>query len=289
MNILILGKAKTGTTIISKTIQQSLPNTAYHFEPKEPSFFICKKWNSNKNHLAKFIYDEWQARPLLRESLVHNELIEFKKLIYTMRDPRDEIISRLMYFILYWASRNRGEERKIEAWLRILREKEANPRSISLIEIIEKKNRLFGGNLLAEFTELTKTYLKFVSGQPSHGFLVKYEDFVNKENKSLEGYLGFKLNTEVSLGNLESKKRSASYGNWKSFILDSDIAPLNDCLGDTMERHGYLDWDIETPTKLDSAIYSGYVEKLLKKTKPTWVKNLHLSKVYASGKKAMKK
>jgi len=38
-NILLVGKAKTGTTVISKAIQHSIPGATYYLEPKSMEYF----------------------------------------------------------------------------------------------------------------------------------------------------------------------------------------------------------------------------------------------------------
>ena len=101
LNVLVMGPAKTGTTVISKTIQHSLPGAQYHLEPKRALFFERgAHLRSKSSQVVKIIFEHWAQAPRLRSAIVHNELsLKFDKLVAIVRDPRDELLSRMMYVI----------------------------------------------------------------------------------------------------------------------------------------------------------------------------------------------
>ncbi len=67
MNVLVIGKAKTGTTVISKTIQATLgEGCEYYLEPQDVSFFDNDQFLDKKTHrVVKIIFEHWDSRPAL--------------------------------------------------------------------------------------------------------------------------------------------------------------------------------------------------------------------------------
>jgi hypothetical protein len=131
MNVLVIGLAKTGTTIISKTIEKSISgDIEYHLEPKTIIFFEQEKFNySKKSHVVKIIFEHWNLMPYMRSAICHNEsLLKFDKIVCIERDIRDEIISRFMYKILPFSKKNIVTNEQIKIWTEWLKIKEINPK-----------------------------------------------------------------------------------------------------------------------------------------------------------------
>lgn len=268
MNVLVVGKAKTGTTAVSKAIEQAVrahygEECSYHLEPKDVRFFVCGDWDESRSRVVKIIYEHWNDRPRTRNALVFNELpMKFDKKICIVRDPRDEIISRMMYIAFPWVEKNGFDEKKISAWCCRLKEKEDNPHKITMQCLSENVKKLFGADLLCELKQSTSNYSHFIAGLPKDAFVLRYEDFVVGDKSALENYIGLQVPDDFRLDGLERTRRSARAGNWKEFFLEDDLELFRKELGSEIEKLGYDDWKLCPKKKLDSAIYSEYVSRL---------------------------
>ena len=265
MNILVIGKAKTGTTIISKTIQNSLENTEYHLEPKEICFFENQKIVGNgKANIVKIIFEHWSKRPRLRNAIIHNECkLKFGKIVCIVRDPRDEMISRLLYVIYPYVTNNGLDNERINKWLNIIKRKEQYPQKVSFFDVINKYAEIFGGDFLHNFKVGGREYPAFLSNNSKKTGLIKYEDFIDGNCRHLEDYLGFKLTDKRDVGELGRTNRTASYNNWKEFFTAQDIERIKEYMGESVQQMGYNDWKTVERDSLNSRNYSEYIIKLL--------------------------
>jgi len=93
MNVLVIGRAKTGTTVISKAIQKSLPSACYHLEPKSICFFEHGAHLEEENaKVVKIIFEHWIESRRLRDAFMYNETrLKFDRVIAIRRDLRDEL------------------------------------------------------------------------------------------------------------------------------------------------------------------------------------------------------
>jgi len=123
MNILIHGVGKTGTTALFYTIRKALSGTVVElFEPASLEFDAAP--SAPHQHVL--------AKVLLRETIpVPYERFPWK--IMTVRDPRDILISRLLYLV--WHAAFRCDHGCMNAYLALLRAKERDPASIPLKDL----------------------------------------------------------------------------------------------------------------------------------------------------------
>jgi len=265
MNILVIGKAKTGTTVISKTIQNSLEDTEYHLEPKEICFFENQKIVENgKTNIVKIIFEHWSRKPRLRNAIVHNECkLKFDKVVCIARDPRDELISRLLYIIYPYVVNNGLDNEKIDKWLNIIKRKEQYPQKVSFFDVTKRYTEIFGGDFLHGSKFEGSGYPVFLNNNKEEIGLIKYEDFIDSNCQHLEDYLGFKLTDNRDVGELGRTKRTASYNNWKEFFTAQDIERLKEYMGESMQQMGYSDWEIVEKDSLNLKNYSKYIIRLL--------------------------
>jgi hypothetical protein len=261
MNILVIGKGKTGTTILSKSIQLSVPGATYHLEPKAIGFFLNRDHLTREN-VVKMIYEHWDKTPRLREAIVYNELpLKFDKVVAIVRDLRDEVISRLFYIAVGLVQRG-VEARDMDEWLELIKQKEKHPQSISFLEMMRELNRIFGTEV-PPLAPRDERYPKFLDRHATRMCVVKYEDFIEDKLDDLESYLGFELSNERHVGEFHWTKRSATYNNWKRFFTNSDVEELRRLYDPILSRWGYTDWDLDAHTTLNPEEYSGYVQRLL--------------------------
>ena len=129
MNILIHGVGKTGTTALFYTIRKALSGTVTElFEP------VSLEFDAGPSAPAQHVL----AKVLLRETIpVPYERFPWK--IMTVRDPRDILISRLLYLI--WHAAFRADPGCMNTYLTLLRAKERDPACIPLKDLFSSLDR----------------------------------------------------------------------------------------------------------------------------------------------------
>lgn len=262
MNILVIGKAKTGTTVISKTLHHSLVDAHYHLEPKRIRFF-GREYPATESHVVKLLFDHWETRPHLRDAILFDETeLKFDKKIAIIRDPRDELISRLFFIARNLAAQGAAQE-KMERWIDFLRHKESNPQAVSVHEMMAELNRLFGTSVEPK-PKLAMAYLKWIQGMGERVYVLKYEDFMQGKLDGLSRYLGMPLSDNRDVGELAYTQRSSDIFNWKRLFTEDDVSMLKPAYADLLDQAGYTDWELEPQTSLDPAIGSEYVRRITK-------------------------
>jgi len=266
MKVLVVGKAKTGTTIISKTIEKSIGEKCeYYLEPKEICFFE-RDYNSKiDNIVVKIIFEHWNDRPRMRNSFINNEAkLKFDKIVAILRDPRDEMISRLMYLVKPISDSRKVTKSEKDQWIEVLNEKEESPSSISFLEMCQQFDKIFKTNQVEALPRIVSQpgYSNVLNNNKGIHVL-KYEEFIENKITKLESYLGFELVEERSVGELDRTRRSQKYNNWKNVFIESDVEYYKNKIKKALEYGGYDDWELERKEKLDSTEYSLYIDKLL--------------------------
>jgi len=268
-NILVLGKAKTGTTVISKTIEKSLPGqVTYHLEPKTIAFFESENvLLRESSHVVKIIFEHWTQTPYLRKAIIHNEAgMKFEKLVCIVRDIRDEIISRLMYWVLPYSRKNTMQQQKLELWIDLLERKEKQPNDISLRQMIIEFGRIFNtnpDNMLNGIISQSVQYQNFLDNISRNFILVRYEEFLKGHTEELADYLNVNLSDDRSVGKLDHTRRSGSFNNWKQVFTEEDIKYFQPKLDVILNKNGYTDWSLQPVDSLNENIYSKYVERII--------------------------
>ncbi len=259
MNILVVGKAKTGTTFLSKSIQHSLLDANYFLEPKTVDFFEVDLAAYCGNNVVKIIFEHWSGRGRLRNALIHNELnTKFDRVVATQRDLRDEIISRLLYFVVPLNERGKLQERDVKRWIEVLQRKEQAPLEMSFGELVGQFDEIFGTNFDRHIQQLVtqdEDYRMFLSRSPKRIFVQCYEQLLAGEIASLSEHLGFEVRLDGGVGSLEKTRRSQAHNNWKHLFLKEDVARFREVLPD------YEDWEL-AEASLDPDHYSGYVSRV---------------------------
>jgi hypothetical protein len=274
LKVLILGKAKTGTTIVAKTIQANLSRARLTMEPESPDELLRRELTDRGNSVTKVIFEHWNRFPSERNALVLNELINFDRIVCIIRDPRDELISRLIYYVFPWSENHPGNDQKIQSWIELVRQKEQDPSSLSMLDLASGMDSIFGGKFLTELNQL-HDFSSFLAQLPDNAFLLRYENFIRGNVEPLEKYLEFPLGKKASKRKFRYTKRTASLNNWKQFLLPEDVEYLKSNYGDLIERSGYTDWALDTPASLPSEHYSGYIKKLMAvPQRPGWMQRL---------------
>lgn len=258
-SILILGAAKSGTTALFYAIRSALTDglglrVEGLFEPKfAADIHRYLRQSPDEVRLVKGLLGT-----LLRHGAVKDEFFDRRILIF--RDPRDNIVSRLVFML---TNLFRGSETaKIEAVLDLLRRKERDPASLSVVAIVSEIARLSGRDSLLE--EMRANALLPARVKRDFGerfFLMPYDDLVGQRFGPLSDYLGFQVT-----GRYETAERHAyvartkGSGDWRNWFLDEDVRVFATAAAD---EYRLLGFDPEerpaTDRRIAPAVCSEYV------------------------------
>ena len=274
MKIVIAGLGKSGTTGLFFKIKNSIKKEAICFF--EPDQYIPPVEKHNETILAKILIDNPERKDF-------ESFREFDKKIFIIRDPRDRLISNILYEP--WNSFY-GDDKKVTRFLKLLELKEAKPRRVSVLDLLKLVAKLKEhnfirnpkiGKALAKRAEvhswLSNLYGRnFTEGAsfPRHHpgyFTVTYEDFINGDMGALENYLGFKLsgNSKVN-DDLTRVIRQKASGNWKDWFLPADIKFFKRRFDEVLKSYGYeTRWEISRNPSLSPQFSSHYVKNLVEK------------------------
>ncbi len=276
MRISVIGLPKTGTTALYNLIKSNTP-TADCFCLFEPS---SKAELKGALGLGKeYLIIKFMIHKLGRCGFKFNN---FDKNILIVRDPRDFIVSALLYRfnnnnIAY--DKARFEELVIE-----FQKKEENPESISCVELFSIFNKgapdLIRKNIYQMLDEAVKI------SEKKSVFTFKYEEMIDKNVEDLEKFLGITLKNWPEPQGWTSKiARSRGYGDWKNWFTNRDIAFFGECINGFLEKWNYdVTWELNKVRKISPDSCTKYIFKLTERVKndPLY-KESKLSKEYIEG------
>lgn len=240
--IVIFGQYKSGTTGLFTKIRNSL-----EYAPRElfeAENYLAHPTDRRSGVLAKIIvgiHDDGTPISDVRGFL------EFEKQIYLIRDPRDRLVSG----VLFQAHRYPGladDSAKAARILSLLERKERDPASVSLVKIIlelfDRNDSLLENYLQAETRRLA--WIETFESQLSQHCLVRYEDFVHGQLEKLEAYLGMRLAGTATVDQrFAHVPRTLSSGDWKNWFTDQDIPTFRPLSQEYLSRHGYeTSWEL---------------------------------------------
>lgn len=216
MRVLVLGLPKTGTSAVWARLFNNLPDHEDDFE---------KTSKTGDRVVRKILYT-----PGLDLSWHQS----FNKKIWLVRDPRDRIISS----VLYVSSRHR---RLDHDFLSLLRQKETDPASVPVKDLVIK---VFGE---ARYHE---PYYQAEYQQIGHEFyLLKYESYVDNK-QILDTYIGQSLDLPDNLDEVRTRvERTKSHGDWRHWFTKTDVDFFRGLCKEYMDFFGYPDdWETaQTP------------------------------------------
>ena len=259
MKISILGMGKSGTTALFYAIKQCLDkDTRLFFEP-EDFYTACQQVLQAKSGLIKWLFGEFK-------DTFSEGLVQLDKTVLIVRDPRDILVSRLLYRV-----RDMGfvhDKQKYNRYLDLLRKKEREPQTVSVSQLFDFQDELDNGahpygNPKA-FLGAKRQLLKFWEKHQQDVFCLKYEDFVRGDVTALSAYLECDIDHDISVDKQHRRVvRSKKSGNWREWFTPEDVAHLRPICSDLIDIFGYSEsWDLDMPQRLDPAFGSDYVQRI---------------------------
>lgn len=272
MRVLVIGKAKTGTTALVHLIMQAMEPCRLVMEPKSILEFGADSLEYTGNEAIKIIHEHFGGRQRHLNAIVHAEFgFPVDKVVFITRDIRDEMISRLMYFAK--PMRNQGlpkvsPEEKWSQWIGLLEQKEQRPQDLSFRALCVRFKAIFDLDVWANITRMQDNvqYENFRNkGIFRDRCVVAYEDMVAGRLEELEAYLGLSLQSDMSsldLGPFGYTRRSGTAGNWRAFFTDEDVQILRPLIAAKLDDPRYQDWELDPRESLSPDDYSRYVARL---------------------------
>jgi hypothetical protein len=258
IKIVIFGQMKTGTTAHMFKIKNSLPKNTRMLH--EPHAYIPKR-NDNKHFvLAKVIAGKLDGK----EIADYESFMQFDKKILIVRDPRDWIISAILFYIhgFYGGGNN------LSKLISLFEKKEEDPASVTLIEIINRMSTFMENHTfesLLDWISRQQNWLVEFEKRLDNYCISRYEEFVDGNMSVLEEYLGMELHGAALVGKgHEHKSRTKGYGDWKNWFTKEDIELFKPIFAAYMDQYDYTDeWKTNDPQIIDPEYCSEYIKKTL--------------------------
>lgn len=262
--VLILGAGKSGTTGLYASVLAGA-ELAYGkglrtiFEPKASEDISCR------------LSDRMVVKMLLERFIrTDGKLLDwFDKVVFIHRDPRDNVVSRLLWQVASLAGVDSAE--KVDQILHLIREKEHDNASSSVMGLYRKIGEIanvpkwFEGAIRYAFLPLG-----FKRNHEGRFFPLKYESYMDRDLDGLNEYLGF----EVAFGapppaRFSLTKRSGSYGAWRLWFTEEDVEYFKANHREEMVELGYPDFDRPPAEGAISADESSeYVRRIFRQKRP---------------------
>src|ERR1051326_5563038 len=229
----IFGPYKSGTTGLFYKLRNSLPpGVRTLFEPDE---YAAEPGDADRGVLAKVIL---HADGGVR----YDTFLGFEKKLYLVRDPRDWLVSATL-FLTQTVPGVFDDDRQLERILKLLRHKEEQPSSVSLLRILRA---ILDAHPPQPF-EATMDWMKaqfrwlpeFELGLTDYR-RVRYEDFVDGRLREVESYLGLPLQGADDVAEEHDHvPRSKRYGEWKHWFVEEDVEYFVPIFAPYIDRYGY--------------------------------------------------
>jgi len=124
MRNLIIGEGKSGTTALLRSVASTMGSPVEVFEPTDLSAVDL----TPDNLVVKKLLHTWETADI--------ELLErFDRVVFLVRDPRDRIISHMLYDAYNRADELTDEQR--ERWLGVLERKSQAPLDFPYVRMID--------------------------------------------------------------------------------------------------------------------------------------------------------
>lgn len=259
MKVLIIGLAKSGTSILMYRIAAGLRPCRKYFEPlghegQMDVDFHRKVVTRPKNAVVKIVYHAGLPERF-------DEIIPlYDRVVWIIRDPRDQMISSFFYV---WYFRHRPDSVQFEKSLALTLKKEAAPDSVPFHTLHPSLSNA------QRFLSLYRPVIRFVEIFREQLHVVRYEQFIRGDTIDLDAYLGFSSDAGVGVNPVVSRvSRTQSAGNWRRWFCPEDVTFYMPLLGPLLKELGYdaADWLLSPQSSLPSAQGSAYMRKLHENT-----------------------
>ncbi|QAY77679.1 hypothetical protein [Sphingosinicella sp. BN140058] len=277
MKIVIYGLAKSGTSALFYKIRNSLPaGTISLFEPStytRRERLLERLRAARRGHFAPDVLAKllpWDWRPVRL-----GDFDDFDRQILLVRDPRDRLVSALLYKT-YNASFVRDASAAAD-FLDLVRRKEANPGAVTMLRLLRTFDALeeaagAQSSWMDRYHHRGVTLpLRFHDERP-HLPVFRYEQLVDSQFGPLEEMLGLSLGGAAKVpDSLQRVVRTKGYGAWRNWFTPEDVAELRPLFQAYLDRYySGADWDLQASPAIDAKHGSIYVERVINERRGLW-------------------
>jgi hypothetical protein len=264
--MVVFGQYRTGTTALFYRIKNSLSGEVRTlFEVVD---YAEEPDDARRDVLAKVILRTPET-PDPRGATRYERFMGFDKQLYLVRDPRDWLVSGLL-FAIQQEPRVYNDAAALGRIVALLSQKERDPRSISLLKILDaillspSRNSL--DSVTAWMRRQHEWLAAFEDGLRGH-YRITYEDLVDGKLRGLEAYLGFALTgSDDVTAEHDHVPRTKRYGNWRDWFLEEDVAHFRRVFEAYLHRHGYPEeWRLNTAPVIRPEHCTQYVARVVEK------------------------
>jgi hypothetical protein len=254
-NIVILGLAKTGSTGLYNNVKaalaQSVHDYYFFFEPTRPGpLHSIRRYAPQMPILTKVM--------IAREPDLELHYDHFPKRITLVRDPRDMIVSFLLFRPFIRAD---VPWERVEPFVTAVKEKEKDPAAHSVQSLHALADEL---GLASYRLERVVEYMEWQEAliDEHNVFTTRYEDFILGQLGDLNDYLDFEIENRTNTSPwLDHILRAAGTGDWRHWLTAADINFYRPHIARYMKRFDYDDdWELAERPVIDPSTASQYIE-----------------------------
>jgi len=254
MKVIVAGLGKTGTTALFAKLQAALPaETRCLFEPR-----TLPSDSAGLEHvLAKVLIGVGRTVDI-------DSFDGFDRKILLTRDPRDTLVSRVLYDI-YNEPALCADAADVDAFVGLVRRKEADPASVSMGELIRMYDGVARRAIFPRATQDPGVALEFQRSHPDY-LCYRYDDLIRAEYGVIERFLGITVTPGVASVPAELRRvaRAKSSGDWRHWLTPSDVELFRPHFAPYLAANGYSDdWTLSAAPKIARAHASEYVLQLV--------------------------
>lgn len=248
MHTVVAGLGKSGTTALLYAIRAGMPpGTRCLFEP-----------TSYRGVAAPHVL----AKILAQRGVDWSSFRGFDRKVFIVRDPRDQLVSFVLYAIYHHSKPVTAAE--AGGLIDLLECKEAGSREVPFWRISEAIERITGADHRADLRERHALCGRNLQEDPGF-FQVRYEDFIHGRTAALADYLGFPLPPRVEVPTaLRRVERTRGSGDWRNWFTPEDVDYFRPELSGVMRTFGFEDtWDLPPSPSVAPEHGSRYVRMII--------------------------
>ena len=263
MSVLIITQRKAGSSALTHTVKE----VATKSRPSKITYEPSKLQPQNSNAVTiKYVVEKLDRN---RDSFDRN-ILTYDHRIMLVRDPRDTLISLLLYY-MYEDRGICGDWHRAKHVVQALRDKRCNPTEVSFAYVMG----VFKEYSKHRFTDLVRkgcrTMLELHRQYGDKCFLYRFEDMAQGNTEELSKYLGRDVTVPSFLPDkTERVVRSKASGNWRNWFHEHDNWRYCRTFDKYMKRFNYERGKVSDTPFIHMDHAEGYVVNLInRKNKKT--------------------
>lgn len=251
MRCLIVGSAKTGTTALQYAVAAALGGA--------PALFVEERIASLERlppHAVIKVLFEHEDTP---DIAALGARVDRRILI--VRDPRDALISRLLYSIAGNPALL-GDAAYLHEFDALLQRKQRAPDSVALQQFPPLREPAL---LLDTALRVNEALAAFAGRSAGVWFVLRYEDLVHGRLEALSAWLGVTVKAGVAVDPIYARvARTCASGDWRHWFTPADVAQLRVRVAPVLTALGYADdWETASPARIEAAHSWEYFRQLV--------------------------